>query len=192
MRAYPASRPRRLRRTDSSRRLVRETLLTPSDLIYPVFLIEGENTRESVASMPKVSRLTIDLFLEEAAACADLGIPVMAIFPVVPADKKDLEGWEAHNPAGLAQRAIAALKAQRINISVMADVALDPFTSHGQDGVIDEHGYVQNDVTIDVLVKQALSQAEAGVDIVAPSDMMDGRIGAIRDALESAGHIRSE
>lgn len=192
MRAYPASRPRRLRRTDSSRRLVRETLLTPSDLIYPVFLIEGENTREPVASMPKVSRLTIDLFLEEAAACADLGIPVMAIFPVVPADKKDLEGREAHNPAGLAQRAIAALKAQHINISVMADVALDPFTSHGQDGVIDEHGYVQNDVTIDVLVKQALSQAEAGVDIVAPSDMMDGRIGAIRDALESAGHIHTQ
>jgi len=192
MRAYPASRPRRLRRTDSSRRLVRETLLTPSDLIYPVFLIEGENTREPVASMPKVSRLTIDLFLEEAAECADLGIPVMAIFPVVPTDKKDLEGREAHNPRGLAQRAIAALKAQRINISIMADVALDPFTSHGQDGVIDEHGYVQNDVTIDVLVKQALSQAEAGVDIVAPSDMMDGRIGAIRDALESAGYIHTQ
>jgi len=192
MRAYPASRPRRLRRTDSSRRLVRETLLTPSDLIYPVFLIEGENTREPVASMPKVSRLTIDLFLEEAAECADLGIPVMAIFPVVPTDKKDLEGREAHNPRGLAQRAIAALKAQRINISIMADVALDPFTSHGQDGVINEHGYVQNDVTIDVLVKQALSQAEAGVDIVAPSDMMDGRIGAIRDALESAGYIHTQ
>ena len=192
MRAYPASRPRRLRRTDSSRRLVRETLLTPSDLIYPVFLIEGENTREPVASMPKVSRLTIDLFLEEAAECADLGIPVMAIFPVAPTDKKDLEGREAHNPRGLAQRAIAALKAQRINISIMADVALDPFTSHGQDGVIDEHGYVQNDVTIDVLVKQALSQAEAGVDIVAPSDMMDGRIGAIRDALESAGYIHTQ
>jgi len=192
MRAYPASRPRRLRRTDSSRRLVRETLLTPSDLIYPVFLIEGENTREPVASMPKVSRLTIDLFLEEAAECADLGIPVMAIFPVVPTDKKDLEGREAHNPRGLAQRAIDALKAQRINISIMADVALDPFTSHGQDGVIDEHGYVQNDVTIDVLVKQALSQAEAGVDIVAPSDMMDGRIGAIRDALESAGYIHTQ
>jgi porphobilinogen synthase len=192
MRAYPASRPRRLRRTDSSRRLVRETLLTPSDLIYPVFLIEGENTREPVASMPKVSRLTIDLFLEEAAECADLGIPVMAIFPVVPTDKKDLEGREAHNPRGLAQRAIDALKAQRINISIMADVALDPFTSHGQDGVINEHGYVQNDVTIDVLVKQALSQAEAGVDIVAPSDMMDGRIGAIRDALESAGYIHTQ
>jgi porphobilinogen synthase len=142
--------------------------------------------------MPKVSRLTIDLFLEEAAECADLGIPVMAIFPVVPTDKKDLEGREAHNPRGLAQRAIAALKAQRINISIMADVALDPFTSHGQDGVIDEHGYVQNDVTIDVLVKQALSQAEAGVDIVAPSDMMDGRIGAIRDALESAGYIHTQ
>lgn len=192
MREYPAARPRRMRRTDPSRRLVRETSLTASDLIYPVFLIEGDNTREPVASMPQVSRLTVDLFLEEAAECAEIGIPVMAIFPVVPADKKDLAGSESHNPEGLAQRAIAALKAQEINISVMADVALDPFTSHGQDGVIDEEGYVVNDVTVDILVKQALSQAEAGVDIVAPSDMMDGRIGAIRSALESAGHIHTQ
>ena len=192
MRAYPATRPRRLRRTAASRRLVRETQLTAADLIYPVFLIEGDNTIEPVPSMPNVNRMTIDLFLEEAADCADLGIPVMAIFPVVPAEKKDLEGSEAYHENGLAQRAIAALKSQAIDISVMADVALDPFTSHGQDGVIDDNGYVQNDITVDILVKQAISQAEAGVDIVAPSDMMDGRIGAIRNALESAGFIHTQ
>ena len=192
MRAYPATRPRRLRRTAASRRLVRETQLTAADLIYPVFLIEGDNTLEPVPSMPNVNRMTIDLFLEEAADCADLGIPVMAIFPVVPAEKKDLEGSEAYHENGLAQRAIAALKSQAIDISVMADVALDPFTSHGQDGVIDDNGYVQNDITVDILVKQAISQAEAGVDIVAPSDMMDGRIAAIRNALESAGFIHTQ
>ena len=192
MRAYPATRPRRLRKTAASRRLVRETILTAADLIYPVFLIEGDNTLEPVPSMPNVNRMTIDLFLEEAADCADLGIPVMAIFPVVPAEKKDLEGSEAYHENGLAQRAIAALKSQAIDISVMADVALDPFTSHGQDGVIDDNGYVQNDITVDILVKQAISQAEAGVDIVAPSDMMDGRIGAIRNALESAGFIQTQ
>ena len=192
MRAYPATRPRRLRKTAASRRLVRETVLTASDLIYPVFLIEGDNTREPVPSMPNVNRMTIDLFLEEAAGCSELGIPVMAIFPVVPTEKKDLEGSEAHHENGLAQRAIKALKSQAIDISVMADVALDPFTSHGQDGVIDSNGYVQNDITVDILVKQALSQAEAGVDIVAPSDMMDGRIGAIRNALESAGFIHTQ
>ena len=192
MRAYPATRPRRLRKTAASRRLVRETVLTAADLIYPVFLIEGDNTLEPVPSMPNVNRMTIDLFLEEAADCADLGIPVMAIFPVVPAEKKDLEGSEAYHENGLAQRAIAALKSQAIDISVMADVALDPFTSHGQDGVIDDNGYVQNDITVDILVKQAISQAEAGVDIVAPSDMMDGRIGAIRNALESAGFIQTQ
>lgn len=192
MRAYPATRPRRLRRTAASRRLVRETQLTAADLIYPVFLIEGDNTLEPVPSMPNVNRMTIDLFLEEAADCADLGISVMAIFPVVPAEKKDLEGSEAYHENGLAQRAIAALKSQAIDISVMADVALDPFTSHGQDGVIDDNGYVQNDITVDILVKQAISQAEAGVDIVAPSDMMDGRIGAIRNALESAGFIHTQ
>ena len=142
--------------------------------------------------MPNVNRMTIDLFLEEAADCADLGIPVMAIFPVVPAEKKDLEGSEAYHENGLAQRAIAALKSQAIDISVMADVALDPFTSHGQDGVIDDNGFVQNDITVDILVRQAISQAEAGVDIVAPSDMMDGRIGAIRNALESAGFIHTQ
>ena len=192
MRAYPATRPRRLRKTAASRRLVRETQLTAADLIYPVFLIEGDNTLEPVPSMPNVNRMTIDLFLEEAADCADLGIPVMAIFPVVPAEKKDLEGSEAYHENGLAQRAIKALKSQAIDISVMADVALDPFTSHGQDGVIDDNGYVQNDITVDILVKQAISQAEAGVDIVAPSDMMDGRIGAIRNALESAGFIHTQ
>ena len=192
MRAYPATRPRRLRKTAASRRLVRETVLTAADLIYPVFLIEGDNTLEPVPSMPNVNRMTIDLFLEEAADCSELGIPVMAIFPVVPTEKKDLEGSEAHHENGLAQRAIKALKSQAIDISVMADVALDPFTSHGQDGVIDNNGYVQNDITVDILVKQALSQAEAGVDIVAPSDMMDGRIGAIRNALESAGFIHTQ
>lgn len=192
MRAYPATRPRRLRKTAASRRLVRETQLTAADLIYPIFLIEGDNTLEPVPSMPNVNRMTIDLFLEEAADCADLGIPVMAIFPVVPAEKKDLEGSEAYHENGLAQRAIAALKSQAIDISVMADVALDPFTSHGQDGVIDDNGYVQNDITVDILVRQAISQAEAGVDIVAPSDMMDGRIGAIRNALESAGFIHTQ
>ena len=192
MRAYPATRPRRLRKTAASRRLVRETQLTAADLIYPIFLIEGDNTLEPVPSMPNVNRMTIDLFLEEAADCADLGIPVMAIFPVVPAEKKDLEGSEAYHENGLAQRAIAALKSQAIDISVMADVALDPFTSHGQDGVIDDNGFVQNDITVDILVKQAISQAEAGVDIVAPSDMMDGRIGAIRNALESAGFIHTQ
>lgn len=192
MRAYPATRPRRLRKTAASRRLVRETQLTAADLIYPIFLIEGDNTLEPVPSMPNVNRMTIDLFLEEAADCADLGIPVMAIFPVVPAERKDLEGSEAYHENGLAQRAIAALKSQAIDISVMADVALDPFTSHGQDGVIDDNGYVQNDITVDILVKQAISQAEAGVDIVAPSDMMDGRIGAIRNALESAGFIHTQ
>ena len=192
MRAHPATRPRRLRKTAASRRLVRETVLTASDLIYPVFLIEGDNTLEPVPSMPNVNRMTIDLFLEEAADCADLGIPVMAIFPVAPAEKKDLKGSEAHHENGLAQRAIKALKSQAIDISVMADVALDPFTSHGQDGVIDDSGYVQNDITVDILVKQALSQAEAGVDIVAPSDMMDGRIGAVRKALESAGFIHTQ
>ena len=192
MRAYPATRPRRLRKTAASRRLVRETQLTAADLIYPIFLIEGDNTLEPVPSMPNVNRMTIDLLLEEAADCADLGIPVMAIFPVVPAEKKDLEGSEAYHENGLAQRAIAALKSQAIDISVMADVALDPFTSHGQDGVIDDNGYVQNDITVDILVRQAISQAEAGVDIVAPSDMMDGRIGAIRNALESAGFIHTQ
>lgn len=192
MRAYPATRPRRLRKTAASRRLVRETQLTAADLIYPIFLIEGDNTLEPVPSMPNVNRMTIDLFLEEAADCADLGIPVMAIFPVVPAERKDLKGSEAYHENGLAQRAIAALKSQAIDISVMADVALDPFTSHGQDGVIDDNGYVQNDITVDILVKQAISQAEAGVDIVAPSDMMDGRIGAIRNALESAGFIHTQ
>ena len=192
MRAYPATRPRRLRKTAASRRLVRETQLTAADLIYPIFLIEGDNTLEPVPSMPNVNRMTIDLFLEEAADCADLGIPVMAIFPVVPAEKKDLEGSEAYHENGLAQRAIAALKSQAIDISVMADVALDPFTSHGQDGVIDDNGYVHNDITVDILVRQAISQAEAGVDIVAPSDMMDGRIGAIRNALESAGFIHTQ
>ncbi|MCH1554983.1 MAG: porphobilinogen synthase [Pseudomonadales bacterium] len=189
---FPRTRPRRLRADAFSRRLVAETMLTPADLIYPMFVIEGENKSEAVASMPGIERKTIDLFLEEAAAAADLGIPLIAIFPVVPADKKSLRGEESHRPDGLVQSAIRALKASSIDIGIMADVALDPYTSHGQDGLLNEHGYVVNDETVEVLIQQALSQAEAGVDIVAPSDMMDGRIGAIRDALETAGHINTK
>ena len=181
---FPRTRPRRLRADAFSRRLVAETMLTPADLIYPMFVIEGENKSEAVASMPGIERKTIDLFLEEAAAAADLGIPLIAIFPVVPADKKSLRGEESHRPDGLVQSAIRALKASSIDIGIMADVALDPYTSHGQDGLLNEHGYVVNDETVEVLIQQALSQAEAGVDIVAPSDMMDGRIGAIRDVFE--------
>ena len=189
---FPRTRPRRLRADAFSRRLVAETMLTPADLIYPMFVIEGENKSEAVASMPGIERKTIDLFLEEAAAAADLGIPLIAIFPVVPADKKSLRGEESHRPDGLVQSAIRALKASSIDIGIMADVALDPYTNHGQDGLLNEHGYVVNDETVEVLIQQALSQAEAGVDIVAPSDMMDGRIGAIRDALETAGHINTK
>jgi porphobilinogen synthase len=176
-----------MRRDAFSRRMMRETQLTPADFIYPVFVLEGEGAREPVPSMPGVQRMSIDLLLEEARQCADLGIPAIALFPVTPQSAKSEDACEAFNPNGLAQRAVRALKADLPELGVMTDVALDPFTTHGQDGLIDENGYVMNDETVEVLVKQALSHAEAGADIVAPSDMMDGRIGALRQALEAAG-----
>ncbi|MDQ1363668.1 MAG: porphobilinogen synthase, partial [Pseudomonadota bacterium] len=188
---YPSLRMRRMRRDEFSRRLMRETILTASDFIYPLFIIEGENRREAVASMPGVERLSIDLLLREAEQCVQLGIPVIALFPVVGQDKKSLDAREAFNPDGLAQRAVRALKKHYPQLGVMTDVALDPFTSHGQDGLIDASGYVLNDETIEVLVKQALSHAAAGADILGPSDMMDGRVGKIRQALEAAGHIHT-
>lgn len=184
-------RPRRLRRTDWSRRLVQETSLSPNDFIYPVFLLEGSNRQEDVQSMPGVSRLSLDLLMPVAEDCVKLGIPVMALFPVIRNELKSLDGKEAYNPDGLIQVAVKALKKSFPNLGIMTDIALDPYTSHGQDGVIDGNGYVLNDTTVDTLVKQALSHAEAGVDIVAPSDMMDGRIGAIREALENNGHIHT-
>ena len=171
-----------------SRRLMRETTLTVDDLIYPVFVLEGSQRREQVASMPGIDRLSIDLLLREAEECLALGIPALALFPVTPPEKKSLDAAEAWNPDGLAQRAVRALKERFPELGVITDVALDPFTTHGQDGLIDERGYVLNDETVEVLVKQALSHADAGADVVAPSDMMDGRIGAIRQALEAAGH----
>ncbi len=183
---------RRLRTADWSRRLTQENQLTISDLIYPVFVHEGNNTREAVPSMPGVDRLSIDLLVEEAREVAALGIPVIALFPVVPQPKKSLTGEEAYNPDGLAQNAIRAIKAACPGLGVMADVALDPFTSHGQDGILDEDGYIDNDITLDTLVKQAVSHARSGVDIVAPSDMMDGRIGAIRHALEASGFVTTK
>ena len=186
--AYPATRMRRMRRDDFSRRLMRETALTPDDFIYPVFVLEGSGRREPVPSMPGVERISIDLLLKEAKAVADLGVPALALFPVTPTTAKSLDAREAFNPRGLAQRAVRALKEALPELGVMTDVALDPFTTHGQDGLIDDAGYVRNDATVEVLVKQALSHAEAGAEIVAPSDMMDGRIGQIRVALESAGH----
>ena len=182
---------RRMRRDDFSRRLMRENQLSANDLIYPVFVLEGENQREAVPSMLGVSRLSIDLLLKEAAECVQLGIPVMALFPVVGADKKSEDANEAFNPDGLAQRAVRALKAAHPELGIMTDVALDPFTTHGQDGLIDDTGYVLNDETTAVLCKQAVSHAEAGADIVGPSDMMDGRIGDIREALESGGYIHT-
>jgi len=184
---YPAIRMRRMRRDEFSRRLMRETELGSADLIYPVFVLEGERRREPVASMPGIERLSIDLLLEEAAGIHELGIPAIALFPVTPLEKKTEDACEAFNPEGLAQRAVRALKAELPALGVITDVALDPFTTHGQDGLIDADGYVLNDETVAVLVKQALSHAEAGADIVAPSDMMDGRVGDIRAALETAG-----
>jgi porphobilinogen synthase len=178
---------RRLRTNDWSRRLTQENQLTAADLIYPVFVHPGENTREAVPSMPGVDRLTIDLLVKEAREVETLGIPVMALFPVVPQANKSLKGEEAYNPNGLAQNAVRAIKAACPDLGVMTDVALDPFTSHGQDGILDKNGYIDNDITLNALVKQAVSHAEAGVDIVAPSDMMDGRIGAIRETLEASG-----
>lgn len=188
---YPHHRPRRLRKDDFSRRLVRENQLSVNDLIYPCFVIEGQQQTQAVASMPGVNRLSIDLLLKEAEAIHQLGIPAIALFPVTPPEAKSLDAREAFNPNGLAQRAVRALKAELPELGVITDVALDPFTTHGQDGLIDDNGYIINDETVEVLVKQALSHAEAGVDIVAPSDMMDGRIGAIRQALEAQGHIHT-
>ena len=188
---YPFTRMRRMRRDDFSRRLMRETTLTPDDLIYPVFVLEGSGEREPVASMPGVERMSIDLLVEEAKAVAGLGIPAMALFPVTPPEAKSEDAAEAYNPDGLAQRAVRAIKDAVPELGVITDVALDPFTTHGQDGLIDESGYVMNDETVEVLVKQALSHAAAGADVVAPSDMMDGRIGEIRDALESEGYIHT-
>ena len=189
--AYPHTRPRRMRRDDFSRRLMREHRLSADDLILPVFVREGENLRESIGSMPGVERLSIDLLLQLADEAVELGIPALALFPVTPPEAKSLDAAEAWNPQGLAQRAVRALKARHPGLGVITDVALDPFTTHGQDGLIDASGYVVNDETVEALVKQALSHAEAGADVVAPSDMMDGRIGAIRAALEAAGHIHT-
>jgi porphobilinogen synthase len=189
MRTFPMTRMRRMRSHDFSRRLMRENLLTADDLIYPAFVMEGENATEAVPSMPGIERLTIDKIVEEAKVIHDLGIPVMSLFPVVPVEKKSLLGEESYNPDGLAQRAIAAIKEAVPELGIMIDVALDPFTSHGQDGILDDNGYVTNDLSVETLVRQALSQADRGADIIAPSDMMDGRIGAIREELESAGHV---
>jgi porphobilinogen synthase len=188
---YPFTRMRRMRRDDFSRRLMRETTLTPDDFIYPVFVLEGEGQREPVASMPGVERMSIDLLVAEAKAVAALGVPAMALFPVTPPEAKSEDAAEAYNPDGLAQRAVRALKDAVPELGVITDVALDPFTTHGQDGLIDDTGYVMNDATVEVLVKQALSHAAAGADVVAPSDMMDGRIGQIREALEREGHIHT-
>jgi porphobilinogen synthase len=182
---------RRMRRDDFSRRLMRETTLTPADFIYPVFVMEGAKQRVAVPSMPGVERMTVDELVREAETVAKLGVPAMALFPVTAPEAKSLDGREAWNPEGLAQRAVRALKNALPELGVITDVALDPFTTHGQDGIIDATGYVMNDVTVEALVKQALSHAEAGADVVAPSDMMDGRIGAVRDALEAGGHIHT-
>ncbi len=188
---YPRVRMRRMRRDDFSRRMMRETTLTPADFIYPVFVMEGSKQRVAVPSMPGVDRVTIDELVRDAEAIAKLGVPAIALFPVTPPEAKSLDGREAWNPEGLAQRAVRALKKAVPEIGVVTDVALDPFTTHGQDGIIDDTGYVMNDVTVEALVKQAVSHAAAGADVVAPSDMMDGRIGAIRDALEANGHIHT-
>ncbi len=188
---FPAGRPRRLRRDAFTRNLVREHALTVNDLIYPVFVQEGEKQREAVPSMPGVDRLSLDLLLPVAEQCVEAGIPVMALFPVIDASLKTPDGREAFNPDGLIPRVVAALKARFPELGVMTDVALDPYTSHGQDGLLDDTGYILNEETVEILVKQALTQSQAGVDIVAPSDMMDGRIGAVRQALEARGDIHT-
>ena len=190
--AFPARRPRRLRKQEFSRRLVRENVVTVNDLIYPVFVLEGENRRETIASMPGIERLSLDLLLQEAAELVALGIPAIALFPVIGQEHKSLDAAAAWESDGLVQRTVRALKAAQPELGVITDVALDPYTSHGQDGIIDESGYVLNEVTTRALVKQALSHALAGADVVAPSDMMDGRIGAIREALESHGFSHTQ
>ncbi|MBP6901981.1 MAG: porphobilinogen synthase [Burkholderiaceae bacterium] len=188
---FPANRPRRLRRDAFTRELVREHRLHPSDLIYPVFVLDGQNQVQDVASMPGVQRVSIDRLLGVAEQCVALGVPVIALFPVIDASLKTPDGVEATNPDGLVPRAVRALKERFPQLGVLTDVALDPFTSHGQDGLLDDTGYILNDPTVAMLTRQALVQAAAGVDIVAPSDMMDGRIAAIRTALEGAGHIHT-
>ena len=188
---FPAIRMRRMRRDPFSRALMRENVVTSSDLIYPVFILDGANRREPVASMPGVERVSVDVLLKVAEECVALGIPVLALFPNIDAEKKTPDGIEATNPDGLVPRAVRALKQNFPQLGILTDVALDPYTSHGQDGLLDENGYVINDATTDMLIRQALCQADAGVDVVAPSDMMDGRIGAIRHALEAKGHIHT-
>jgi porphobilinogen synthase len=182
---------RRMRRDEFSRRLMRETRLSADDLIFPIFIVEGSLQRQPIHSMPDIYRLSIDELLKEAGELVELGIPAIALFPSPHADSKTLDGREAWNPEGLVQRAVRSLKQQFPELGVITDVALDPYTTHGQDGIIDDDGYVLNDMTVDALIQQALSHAHAGADIVAPSDMMDGRIGAIRDALEANGHIHT-
>ncbi|AJZ90727.1 delta-aminolevulinic acid dehydratase [Klebsiella michiganensis] len=189
---FPGRRMRRVRRHDFSRRLVAEYQLTVNDLIYPVFVMEGHNQQQEVPSMPGVYRMTIDQLLKEAEVVAKLGVPVLSLFPVIESDGKSLHAEEAYNPNGLVQRAVRALKDAVPELGLLTDVALDPYTTHGQDGVIDADGYVINDVTREILVRQALSHAEAGAEIVAPSDMMDGRIGAIRDRLEADGFVNTQ
>ena len=190
-RSYPSTRLRRNRAQNFSRDLCREASLSVKDLIYPLFVIEGENKKESVSSMPGVERLSIDLLVQEAQESYQLGIPAIAIFPVTPISAKSELAEESYNPEGLAQRAVKAVKKACPHLGVITDVALDPFTTHGQDGLINSNGYVMNDATVEVLVKQALSHAKAGADVVAPSDMMDGRIGVIRQALEDAGYVNT-
>ncbi|GAB3483112.1 porphobilinogen synthase [Marinomonas epiphytica] len=189
--AFPYVRMRRMRKNDFSRRLMREHHLTTDDLIYPMFIVEGEQVKQPISSMPNIHRFSIDTLLEEAKELVELGIPAIALFPYIEADKKTLLAEEAYNPEGLVQRAVRALKAAYPDLGIITDVALDPFTSHGQDGILDDNGYVLNDVTVDTLVKQALSHAEAGADVVAPSDMMDGRVGEIRAELETQGFINT-
>lgn len=188
---YPLTRPRRMRQDDFSRRMMRENILTTDDLIYPVFVLEGENRRESIKSMPGIERLSIDLLIKHATEAFKLGIPALAIFPVISPEQKDEIASEAYNPQGLVQRCVRNLKEALPELGVITDVALDPFTSHGQDGLLDSQGYVLNDKTVEVLQRQALSHAEAGADVVAPSDMMDGRVGLIRKTLEDTGHINT-
>ncbi|MDQ3562991.1 MAG: porphobilinogen synthase [Pseudomonadota bacterium] len=189
---FPLTRPRRMRSAEFSRRLLREHRLSVDDLIYPLFVIEGSGRREAILSMPGIERLSIDELLREAGESEQLGIPAVALFPVPPSEKKSPDGGEAYNPEGLVPRAVRALKRHCPDLGVITDVALDPFTSHGQDGLIDANGYVVNDATVEVLIRQALSHAEAGADVVAPSDMMDGRVKAIREALETGGYVNTK
>ena len=189
--SFPFSRMRRMRKDDFSRRLMRENVVTANDLIFPVFVLEGENQRQEISSMPGVERLSIDLLIKQAEEAYALGIPAMAIFPVVEADGKSDDAAEAYNPNGLMQRCVTALKQAVPELGIITDVALDPYTSHGQDGLMDKEGYILNDETVDTLVKQALSHVKAGADVVAPSDMMDGRIGKVREALEANGYTNT-